>query len=213
MYRYIIPFAGYIVIKLISFTYRIIEVDISVEKKVFNRGKIPLYTTLHQQLLIAAGFFGKRKPLCFMVSRSRDGDLAAGLASFFGFTPVRGSSSTGGLRALLEIKKFKDKGYRVAHVVDGPTGPFGVVKPGTIYMAKRFDMPVIPVIFFADRKWFVNSWDKFMVPKPFAKIIILLADEIDVGHDIDEKEFERKRLELENVFKYYYANEDKFKRI
>ncbi len=212
VYRYVLPFAGYIVIKLILFTYRVILVDHGGEKRVFNKGKLPLYAILHQRLLASIIFFGKRKPVCGIISRSKDGDLAAALAYFFGVIPVRGSSSIGGLRAILEIKKLKNRGYSVGHVVDGPTGPYGVVKPGLIYMAKQFDMPVIPVMIFADRKWFINSWDKFMIPKPFAKITILLGCEIDVDHDIDEKGFERKRLEVENIFKYYYANEDKFQK-
>ena len=125
-----------------------------------------VYAFLHGELLpltlahVDRGITG-------MVSRSRDGERLAGVLTRLGYAVVRGSSSRGGVAALLEGTRGEGS---VALAVDGPRGPAGVAKPGAAFIASRRHHPLVCVR--ADCAWAlrVPSWDRFMVPLPFARI-------------------------------------------
>jgi lysophospholipid acyltransferase (LPLAT)-like uncharacterized protein len=143
-----------------------------------------------------------------MISQSQDGELISKIVSVLGWYPVRGSSSKGGRQALREIKKLIHDGYKVGHVVDGPTGPFGVVKPGLLSLAQASGMPIVPIIISAEKKWVFNSWDRFMVPKPFSRVIFRFSDEIYIPGNIQRSDFEAKRSSIEDIFKKLYVETD-----
>jgi len=92
--------------------------------------------------------------------------------------------------------------------VDGPTGPLGVVKPGLLLIAQASGMPIVPVITSAEKKWVFNSWDRFMVPKPFSRVIIRFSDEIIIPRELQRSDFEEKRSSIENAFKKLYIETD-----
>jgi lysophospholipid acyltransferase (LPLAT)-like uncharacterized protein len=92
--------------------------------------------------------------------------------------------------------------------VDGPTGPLGVVKPGLLLMAQATGMPIVPVITSAEKKWVFNSWDRFMVPKPFSRVIIRFSDEIRIPKELQRFDFEEKRSSIENTLKKLYIETD-----
>ncbi len=83
--------------------------------------------------------------------------------------------------------------------VDGPKGPPEIAKGGAILMAKKSGATIIPVGFCANRQWRLNSWDKFMVPKPFSTIYCAFGDPIFVPQELDEAKFEECRLALQNA--------------
>ncbi len=143
-----------------------------------------------------------------MISQSRDGELISKIVSCLGIYPVRGSSSKGGRQALKEIKKLIHEGYKAAHIVDGPTGPLGVVKPGLLIIAQTSGMPIVPIITSAEKKWVFNSWDSFMVPKPFSRIIMKFVDEIYIHRKMKETDFEKKRMFIEDILKKSYVETD-----
>ncbi len=94
----------------------------------------------------------------------------------------------GGEEALAEIKRLGTSGFRVGHIVDGPRGPFGVIKPGLIRIAQFTGMPIVPTITSARHRWvFSKSWDRFMVPKPFSRVIIRFAEPVYVPEDLDTR--------------------------
>ena len=107
-----------------------------------------------------------------LISLSSDGELIARTATRFGLNPVRGSSSRGGARAFLDLKKLlQENSGPLLITADGPRGPAREVKPGTIQLAARTGAAVIPVSWRASRAWTAQrSWDQFMIPLPFAKI-------------------------------------------
>ena len=111
-----------------------------------------------------------------IVSQSKDGDLGAFLLNKLGFISVRGSSSRGGIKALLETKNYIDKGYDTAIAVDGPRGPRFDVKSGAIYLAKLSDQIILPVIFKTGIYKTFNSWDRFIVPLPFTHITAIYGN-------------------------------------
>jgi lysophospholipid acyltransferase (LPLAT)-like uncharacterized protein len=204
----IIPFIGLVTVRIISATYRIKMINPEIEKNVFKRGQIPIYASWHQRFFPGITLFARRNPISIMISRSRDGELISRIAHVLGWCPVRGSSSKGGSQALRKIKKLIQKGYKVGHIVDGPRGPHGMVKPGLLLIAQATGMPIIPVIVSAEKKWVFKSWDRFMVPKPFSRVIIRFCNEICIPRKLSPSDFETKRLQIENTMKKHYREAD-----
>ena len=164
----------------------------------------------HQRFLPALAYvtkFKSFKPIV-MISRSRDGELVAGIAERLGLTPIRGSSTEGGREALLAIARELRKNPAVIHIVDGPTGPKGVVKPGLIAIAQVSGAVILPVIVSANRAWIMRSWDQFLVPKPFSQVTIRWGEPFFVERKLRQQEFEKTRLEIEKKLREAYGEAD-----
>jgi lysophospholipid acyltransferase (LPLAT)-like uncharacterized protein len=121
---------------------------------------------------------------------------------------VRGSSTRGGATALATILKALKKNPAVIHIVDGPTGPKGIVKPGLISMAQISGAVILPVFVSADRAWIMGSWDRFLVPKPFSKVTIEWGPPLVVPQDLDPDRNEEFRTEIERRLSEGYAQAD-----
>ena len=106
-----------------------------------------------------------------MTSRSLDGEFIARVISRMGFLPVRGSSSRGGQRALLEMNQLLTEGHSVAFTIDGPRGPRNVAKKGPVLLSRISGVPVIAFYVAVERAWVLNTWDGLMIPKPFSRIL------------------------------------------
>lgn len=196
-------------VRLISMSYRLKLVDEENEKNLLNtRGNL-IYASWHQRFFPGIAFFSTRKPISIIISKSLDGEMAARVVNILGWYPVRGSSSNGGKEALEKIKELARSRYKVGHIVDGPTGPFGKIKPGLLRIAQAADLPVVPTITSGQHRWIFNSLDKFMVPKPFSRVIIRFGKPIPVPADITSSEFENIRLHIENQMKQLYEDTDK----
>ena len=204
----IFPYIGLVVLKIISWTYKIRVMNPDIEKDILKRGQIPIYASWHQRFFPGIVFFATRKPISIMISQSRDGELISKIVNVIGWHPVRGSSSKGGGRALKDIKKLVLRGYKIAHIVDGPRGPLGVIKPGLLVIAQVSGMPIVPTITSAEKKWVFNSWDRFMVPKPFSRVIIRFSDEIHIPRKLQGDDFEEKRLSIGETLKKLYVETD-----
>jgi lysophospholipid acyltransferase (LPLAT)-like uncharacterized protein len=204
----ITSFIGFAVVRIITVTYRVKLMNPEIERKVFDTGQIPIYASWHQRFFPGITLFARRKPISIMISRSRDGEIISRIVRLLGWYPVRGSSSKGGRQALRKIKKLVREGYKVGHIVDGPRGPFGVVKPGLLLIAQTTGMPIIPIIISAEKKWVFNSWDRFMIPKPFSRVIIRFCEEMCIPKKLSVSGFEEKRSQIENTFKKLYSETD-----
>ncbi len=120
-----------------------------------------------------------------MSSLSRDGELQARTLAGLGYALVRGSSSAGGARALIGMKRLMEEGHHATFAVDGPRGPLHEVKPGVVYLAKKAASPVIPLISSADRGWvFHRAWDRYLLPKPFSRGVVLLGEPLTLDQDL-----------------------------
>ncbi len=165
-----------------------------------NGGKV-LLCVWHQQFFSAIRYFKNYKQYApgLMISRSADGDLIAGVAGRTGWRPARGSSSKGGKTAMMEvISHLKETGL-AAHILDGPRGPIGKVKAGAISIALAADAVIVPFYISADRAWYFNSWDKFFIPKPFARVTLRYDKIIKLQTPNTESEFEAQRQNLESI--------------
>jgi lysophospholipid acyltransferase (LPLAT)-like uncharacterized protein len=116
-----------------------------------------------------------------LISEHRDGELVARAASSLGFGLIRGSTTRGAGRALISIVRVLQSGGEVAITPDGPRGPAAKFAPGALVAAQRSDSFILPVVAVADRAWRLNSWDRFMIPKPFARVTIAYGDPAKVS--------------------------------
>lgn len=181
----LLSFLGWSVIYLIGRTMRIREVN---TKPLWKNGSV-VFGFFHGEQFIPC-YYHRNQKVVIMSSLSKDGEIQAGILSRLGYEMVRGSSSKGGERALVEAIRLARKGFSTAFAVDGPRGPFHQVKQGIIYLAQRAGKPIIPVSSSAKKSIiFKKAWDKYHLPMPFTKAMIVYGEPIYVNKDdnIDEK--------------------------
>ncbi len=209
IYRRILPPTGLFLINLLSRTYRIALMNPENETQPLEKDKILIYASWHQRFFPGITLFAERKPIAIMISQSRDGEFISLIVKMLGWEPVRGSSSRGGLAALVKLKRLVLQGYRIGHIVDGPQGPLGIVKPGLVMMAQATGVAVVPTITSAERRWQAGSWDRFMIPKPFSRVIIRFDDPVYVPRKLDKDAFENMRKKIEFRLADLYKKTDR----
>ncbi|OGF49056.1 MAG: hypothetical protein A2231_03780 [Candidatus Firestonebacteria bacterium RIFOXYA2_FULL_40_8] len=191
----IMPFVITASLRLIGLTLRLSEAGnttLSPKQK-----KPPsLFAFWHSRILTSVYYYRKRN-IHTLVSLNKDGEFIDRVMQKLGYTNVRGSTSRDGFRALLGLKQVLNNGDYVAITPDGPRGPKQKVQPGVITLSKISGVPITPFAFDAKNKWVLNSWDNFIIPKPFTKGVFVLGKEISVPSGADEKILEEKRQELE----------------
>jgi lysophospholipid acyltransferase (LPLAT)-like uncharacterized protein len=208
LYHYVLPYVGLFLVKILSSTYRLKIVDQCNERDCIEKDGSIIYASWHQRFFPGVTFFATRRPIAILISRSRDGEFASHVVDILGWQAVRGSSSKGGSAGLQKLKELARAGYKIGHIVDGPKGPFGVVKPGLLRIAQVSGMAIVPTITSSQRKWTFGSWDRFMVPKPFSRVIIRFGEPVYIPHDLDEDGFEEKRLHIGQRMKELYEDTD-----
>lgn len=170
-----------------------------------EQGGRVLVCAWHQQLFSTVCHgkeYGKYNP-SIMSSKSLDGEISAGVARQLGWYPVRGSSSRDGGPALKEmINRLKKYGLAILFP-DGPRGPAGVAKPGAISLAHAADAVILPIYFQAEKAWYFNSWDKFMVPKPFSRVTLVFCEMIKLPPIQSEADLENQRKILDDILQPY----------
>jgi lysophospholipid acyltransferase (LPLAT)-like uncharacterized protein len=107
-----------------------------------------------------------------LISEHRDGELVARAAESLGYGLIRGSTTRGADRALISLVRELQSGHEVAITPDGPRGPAEKFAPGALVAAQRSDSFILPVVVSASRSWRLRSWDRFMIPKPFARVTV-----------------------------------------
>ncbi len=138
-----------------------------------------IFMTWHRQIFFDLHIF-KNSGISPLISQSKDGELVAAVAKAFGTDPVRGSSSKGGARALINlIRLLKSDNKGIYITADGPRGPVKKVKEGVISLAIKTGTPIVPMAWVSSReKVFEKTWDRFKIPKPFSKIVFIFGKEI-----------------------------------
>ena len=153
-----------------------------------------------------------RGNLNVMISKSLDGDIIAAATEHMGIKVVRGSHKRSGAAASLALIEKLEQGECAAITIDGPRGPFGVVKDGVINIAKLTQVPIIPMVWYSPSKWLLkfNTWDNFRFPLLGVKTIAVYGDPIYVPSDCSKEEAESYRLKVENALKdlYKYAQDN-----
>ena len=161
-----------------------------------GEGRPPIMAFWHGRVLTATYYF-RRRGIVVMISENFDGEWIARIIEQFGFRTSRGSSSRGGQRALLRLKREMDKGRPAGFAVDGPRGPARRVQPGAVWLAKLTGNPMVPFHMEASSYWSLRSWDRTQIPRPFSTIALTVGAPIDVPRDAAADEIETKRVDLE----------------
>jgi len=159
-------------------------------------GRRPIMAFFHGRVLTATYFFRDRG-IFVMISENFDGEWIARIIERFGYGTSRGSTSRGGQRALLKLKRLMAEGRPAGFAVDGPRGPARTVQPGVVWLAKLTGNPVVPFHMEASKSWSLSSWDRTQIPRPFSTVALAVGAPIDVAGDADEAGIEAKRVEVE----------------
>jgi lysophospholipid acyltransferase (LPLAT)-like uncharacterized protein len=121
-------------------------------------------------------YYHRDRQISVLVSEHGDGEIIARILRSFGFRLIRGSTSRGAARALIAVDRELRDGFDVGITPDGPRGPRHSVAPGALLAAHRAGVRLMPLAASASRYWQLGSWDRFLIPKPFARITLAYGD-------------------------------------
>jgi lysophospholipid acyltransferase (LPLAT)-like uncharacterized protein len=171
--------AGAAIIRLLAATWRIRVARDQSLRDARSAGRNIIFVLWHWELLPLL-WQHRGEGVVVVISEHRDGEIVARIAESLGYRTVRGSSSRGGSRALIGMMREIDAGHDAAVTPDGPRGPAHVFAPGAAIAAQRTGAPLLPVRCTASRAWRLKSWDRFLIPKPFARVVITYGEQTPV---------------------------------
>lgn len=183
------------IIRAVGATYRWRIDGFAHYDAIVASGKQPIFAFWHGRILPAT-LFWKDKGIVVITSQNFDGEWIARIIQRFGFGTARGSTSRGGVRALVQLRRDLAAGKPVAFTIDGPRGPAEVAQPGAIFLAGATGHPILPFHIEADRFWTMGSWDRTQVPQPFSRVAVAIGEPIVVS-DTSEAGVEAGRRRVE----------------
>jgi lysophospholipid acyltransferase (LPLAT)-like uncharacterized protein len=163
-----------------------------------SAGQIPIHVLWHDGILLAI-YFWKRRAIAYMASQSLDGEYISRFLQRFGYGAVRGSTTRGGVGAMVEMARLLRAGIHVGLTIDGPKGPAHVAKMGAVTLAKKSGQPILPYVVTASRRWLAPSWDRLQVPPPFVRARVEIATPIHVPADADDEMLHQKFRQLQEA--------------
>ncbi len=180
----IIPPIGYFIVKLLALTCK---------KKFVITQPLPneplIITMWHGELLMQPFLYKhlrKNRNIALAISDHFDGEFLARIQSFFGFKTIRGSSRKGMIKLIKAMFKSLEDGFDVGLTPDGPKGPRHFVADGSVLVAQKKGIKIVCFNYKISSYWQLNSWDKFIIPKPFSTITFYSSEILDVK-DMDKK--------------------------
>ncbi|MBU4344896.1 MAG: lysophospholipid acyltransferase family protein [Desulfobacteraceae bacterium] len=200
---------GKLLIDLLFSTMKIEREGLEKVKPIISSGKV-IFAVWHSRMLLFS-YLCKGLNGTAMVSKSKDGELAARIIQRQGHEAIRGSTKKGGLQALSRlIRKVKGKNKVCLIVPDGPQGPRYKVQPGIIILAKKTGYPIVPISYSARKIKIFASWDRFILPLPFTKCRAVYGAPIYVPQDTDKNEGKRCLMLLENELNRITSDVDRY---
>jgi lysophospholipid acyltransferase (LPLAT)-like uncharacterized protein len=171
--------AGVWFVRVIGLTWRFRVRDDAEIKRLRAERKPIVFALWHGQMLPLL-YHHRGEGVSVLISEHGDGEIIARIAMRLGFRTVRGSTSRGAARALLGLVRELDEGHDLAITPDGPRGPAKTFALGALIVAQRGNAPLIPAVAVASSGWRLGSWDRFLIPKPFARVTIAYGSAIRV---------------------------------
>jgi lysophospholipid acyltransferase (LPLAT)-like uncharacterized protein len=162
-------------------------------------GRQPILAFWHGRILPSLYYFRHRR-IVVITSQNFDGEWIARIITRFGYGTARGSTSRGGARALVQMRRDLAEGRPVAFTVDGPRGPARVAQAGAAWLAGATGHPIVPFHVEADRFWTTGSWDRAQIPRPFATIRVAIGAPFTID-GTSEEIVERGRQQLERALR------------
>lgn len=196
----IVPRVVWALLWFVGFTWRF---EVIAEDGVIPvlPGQVPpadIYCFWHQCVLSCALYF-RWTHAVILISRSFDGELITRILRMFGFDAVRGSSSRAGREGLMGLKHAIESGKPAIFTADGPRGPVYQTKMGPIKLAQITSAPIGVFHLEPERAWVMKSWDRFLIPKPFTRIVVSWAAGIAVPAHLGSSDMEPRRAELNDA--------------
>lgn len=136
---------------------------------------------------------------CFLISGSVDGEVPERIARAWGAEVIRGSANQSGALALRDMQGMMKRGYSIVTTADGPRGPKYEFKAGAVVMARIAGIPIVPMAAAADRAWYLDRWDNFMIPKPFSRVVVAIGEPILVPRDVPLDAIEPVRANVQQA--------------
>ena len=165
---------GGVVLRVLAGTWRVRWVNRAVWEAKRAAGEPVIFTLWHGDMLPLLWFM-RNRGIAILISEHGDGEIVARAALSLGHRTVRGSSSRGGVRAILEVGRVLEAGGDVAVTPDGPRGPRHSYAAGAVIASQRTGAPIIALGVGVSRAWRLRSWDAFLIPKPFARVTIVFG--------------------------------------
>ena len=168
----------------------------------FVRDQPVIFAIWHNRLLMLPRVFNPSFPTrqsYGLISASRDGDLIADWIERSGYGTIRGSSSRKGVIALRQLMDTLAADGNVLFTPDGPRGPVYEASPGVIFLAQKSGAPIVPIHMEYSSCWRLKSWDRFVVPRPFATLRAIFGAPIRIAPLSGAEQFEAERLHLQNA--------------
>ena len=191
------------VLFLLNVTYRrkhYLGADIT-KRIVADKGQAYVPCYWHQQHVICSrlmhDWLKQGFEACYIVSASVDGDVPARIAESWGAEVIRGSAAATGALVLRDAQQTMKRGVSIVATSDGPLGPRFEFKSGTVLMARIGGAPMVPVACATDRAWYLDTWDHFMIPKPFARIVVAVGEPMEVPRGASMEEIEAVRGQMQ----------------
>jgi len=190
---------GFWLIGLIGRTLRFQSQGDENLQTIYRTGHRAIFTFWHNRIFGATWYFRKRG-IVVMTSQNFDGEYIARFIEMLGYGAARGSSSRGGLKALVQMANCLEQGLDVGFTIDGPRGPRYQAKIGPVLLARKTGHSIFCFHVSYERKWVLRgSWDHFQIPKPFSRALLIQAPPIYVDMNADQTTVERKHAEMQQL--------------
>lgn len=185
---------GGALIRLLASTWRY-RVRNGEQLKKLRGGNAPFIFSIWHGQLLPLLWHHRNQGVSILVSEHKDGELIARFAESVGYGTVRGSSTRGAAGALLGLVRALGEGKEVGITPDGPRGPACSYAPGAAVAASKAGALILPLAAHADRAWRLNSWDRFMIPQPFARVTVAYGEPVRLPEDARAAAAQTLRLE------------------
>lgn len=189
-------FFGYVLVRLLGSTIRFQTTGWENFEEIEKAGKLPIYSFWHDRIIAGTYFFRKRG-IIVLSSSSFDSEYTARCIQRLGFGIIKGSSTRGGIQALVGMIRMMKQGFAMAFTIDGPKGPRYEAKAGPVVLSKKTGNPLMPFVIECEKFWTIKSWDRLQIPKPFTKANLIIGSPIYVDTSTRDEELENKRIELQ----------------
>ena len=192
------------ILRLLWLTWRIEKVIGSehVDRAIDDDGAyVPCYW--HRDilvcLLVIRGWIRRGFKAGIIISASVDGEVPSKIARSWGAEVIRGSASRTGALAMRDMHDVMKRGVSIVTAADGPVGPAYYFKSGVLMTSRIGKAPMLPIGCAADRAWYLDRWDHFMIPKPFARLVISIGEPRSVPKGASMELLEEERIAMQNA--------------
>jgi lysophospholipid acyltransferase (LPLAT)-like uncharacterized protein len=204
--------SGVVAAAVLSLLGRLIRWTHVVPAGLFNRSESVIIAFWHGRILMMPKLYmhhrgDRTAPAYMLISQHGDGRIIALATRLLGIHSVAGSSSRGGLKALLELMRHGRAGSDMGFTPDGPRGPRCEAKEGIVVAAAKTGCVVVPCSYSANRRWTLRSWDGMIIPKPFSRGVFVAGEPIAVGEGDD---LEESRLKIQNALNEVTKRADEY---